>query len=410
MICLRITLLGGFEAVSADGEGIAVQGRKPRALLACLAIKPGTAWSRDKLADLLWSDRGDERARASLRQALSGLHKALGGLKPDPLCAGRDAVSLDGGSVESDVARFIGLAEDAGPAALEQAAALYRGELLDGLGPTDPAFDEWLASERRNLNERAQEVLGALLDHQQTSGATGQAIATARGLVAIDPLQETVHRTLMSLYVAQGDRALALKQYRACRDVLKNELEITPSPETEALRADILHLNDAPQSVLANDGKMQPRALPDKPSIAVLPFTNMSGDAEQEYFSDGITEDIITGLSRFRELFVIARNSSFTYKGRPVKVQDIGEELGVRYVVEGSVRKVGNRVRITAQLIDAATGNHLWAERYDRNMEDVLAIQDDVTETVVATLAGRLGELGFDYAKRKATHILTAFD
>jgi adenylate cyclase len=151
-------------------------------------------------------------------------------------------------------------------------------------------------------------------------------------------------------------------------------------------------------------------SLPEKPSIAVLPFVNMSGDPEQEYFSDGITEDIITGLSRFRELFVIARNSSFTYKGRPVKVQDIGEELGVRYVVEGSVRKAGKRVRITAQLVDVATGNHLWAERYDREMEDVFAIQDEVTETVVATLAGRLGDLGVDYAKRKPTHSLTAFD
>ncbi len=154
----------------------------------------------------------------------------------------------------------------------------------------------------------------------------------------------------------------------------------------------------------------KPLPIPDKPSIAVLPFTNMSGDAEQEYFSDGITEDIITGLSRFRELFVIARNSSFTYKGRPVKVQDVGRALGVQYVVEGSVRKAGNRVRVTAQLIEAATGGHLWAERYDRELEDIFAVQDEVTETVVATLAGRLGELGVDRAKRKPTENLTAFD
>lgn len=142
----------------------------------------------------------------------------------------------------------------------------------------------------------------------------------------------------------------------------------------------------------------------------MLPFTNMSGDAEQDYFADGVTEDIITGLSRFRELFVIARNSSFTFKGQSVKVQDIGSELGVRYVIEGSVRKMSSRIRITAQLIEAASGNHLWAERYDREIEDIFAIQDEVTETVVATLAGRLGDLGVDYAKRKPTHSLTAFD
>jgi adenylate cyclase len=114
-------------------------------------------------------------------------------------------------------------------------------------------------------------------------------------------------------------------------------------------------------------------ALPDKPSIAVLPFTNMSGDADQDYFADGISEDIITALSRFRYLFVIARNSSFTYKGRAVDVKHVGRELGVRYVLEGSVRKAGNRVRITAQLIDAISGHHVWAERYDRDLIDIFS-------------------------------------
>ncbi len=150
--------------------------------------------------------------------------------------------------------------------------------------------------------------------------------------------------------------------------------------------------------------------LPDKPSIAVLPFTNMSGDPEQEYFSDGITEDIITELSRFRSLFVIARNSSFTYKGRAAKVQDIGKELGVQYVVEGSVRKAGNRVRVTAQLVEAASGNHLWAERYDRDLEDIFAVQDEIVQTVVATVAGRLQDVGAEHARRKPTENLAAYD
>ena len=127
--------------------------------------------------------------------------------------------------------------------------------------------------------------------------------------------------------------------------------------------------------------------LPEKPSIAVLPFKNMSGDLEQEYFADGMSEDIITELSRFRALFVIARNSTFTYKGKSVDVRDVARELGVRYVLEGSVRKAGNRARITAQLIDALTGNHLWAERYDRSMDDVFAVQEDVTRNIVAAVA-----------------------
>jgi adenylate cyclase len=127
--------------------------------------------------------------------------------------------------------------------------------------------------------------------------------------------------------------------------------------------------------------------LPDKPSIAVLPFTNLSTDPRQDYFSDGITEDIITELSRFSELFVIARNSSFKYKGKLVDVRQVGRELGVRYVLEGSIRRSDDRVRITGQLMDATSGTHRWAERYDRKLEDVFAVQDEVARTIVALLA-----------------------
>lgn len=128
----------------------------------------------------------------------------------------------------------------------------------------------------------------------------------------------------------------------------------------------------------------------DRPSIAVLPFNNMSGDPEKEYFSDGISEDIITELARFRSLLVIARNSSSTFKGQAVDVKEVGRELGATYVVEGSVRKSGNRVRVTAQLIEAASGNHLWAERFDRELEDIFEVQDDVVAAIVATLPGRI--------------------
>ena len=123
--------------------------------------------------------------------------------------------------------------------------------------------------------------------------------------------------------------------------------------------------------------------LPDKPSIAVLPFVNMSEDPKQEFFSDGITEEIITALSKVPRLFVIARNSTFTYKGKPVKVKQVSEELGVRYVSGGSVRKTGDKVRITAQLIDAITGHHLWAERYDRDLKDIFALQDEITLKII---------------------------
>jgi adenylate cyclase len=149
---------------------------------------------------------------------------------------------------------------------------------------------------------------------------------------------------------------------------------------------------------------------PDKPSIAVLPFANMSGDAQQEYFADGIVEDIITELSRYSELFVIARNSTFTYKGRSVKVQDVRRELGVHYVVEGSVRRAGNRVRVTVQLIDAATGAHIWADRYDRDFVDLFELQDELTRAIVATLPGRLGGAEEERVRRKPPRDMAAFD
>jgi TolB-like protein/class 3 adenylate cyclase len=149
--------------------------------------------------------------------------------------------------------------------------------------------------------------------------------------------------------------------------------------------------------------------LPDKPSIAVLPFANMSGDPEQDYFADGMVDDIITALSHFKALFVIARNSSFTYKGRAVDVKQVGRELGVRYVLEGSVRKAGNRVRITGQLVDTATGAHLWAERFDGGLGDIFDLQDQVTESVVGAIAPAVEKAEIERAKRKPTESLDAY-
>jgi len=154
----------------------------------------------------------------------------------------------------------------------------------------------------------------------------------------------------------------------------------------------------------------EPLPLPDKPSIAVLAFDNLSGDPDQEYFADGVAEDIITGLSKFRWFFVIARNSSFTYKGKSVDVKQVAEELGVRYVLEGSVRKAGSRVRISAQLIDALTGNHVWAERYDRELADIFDLQDEMTATIVGAIEPELGSAERARAKRKPPDNLDAWD
>ncbi len=167
----------------------------------------------------------------------------------------------------------------------------------------------------------------------------------------------------------------------------------------------------APSEDAAKPARMpEPLPLPDKPSIAVLPFANMSGEADQEYFSDGITEDIIMALSRIRQFFVIARNTTFTYKGQAVDLQAVSKDLGVRYVLEGSVRKAGNRVRVSAQLIDGETGNHVWAEKYDRDLEDIFAVQDEITQTVVGTLGPQISRAEQDRARRKPPDSLDAWD
>ena len=172
----------------------------------------------------------------------------------------------------------------------------------------------------------------------------------------------------------------------------------------------VYRLDPAPKGAVAPEAARPILALPDKPSIAVLPFQNMSGDPEQEYFVDGMVEDIITGLSRFKWLFVIARNSTFTYKGRPVDINQVGRELGVRYVLEGSVRKAAGRVRITTQLIEAETRTHIWGERYDRAIDDIFAVQDDITISTVAAIEPSLRQAEIERAKRKRPENLDAYD
>ena len=192
-------------------------------------------------------------------------------------------------------------------------------------------------------------------------------------------------------------RTVARKGFRFVGDVR----EAQSSDGFSSLKTEPATSNEPPAHALA---------LPDKPSIAALPFQNLSGDPEQEYFADGVVEDIITALSRIRWLFVIARNSSFTYKGRAVDVKQVGRELGVRYVLEGSVRKAANRVRITGQLIDATTGAHLWADRFEGTLDDIFELQDQVTASVVGAIAPQLERAEIERAKRKPTESLDAYD
>jgi len=208
----------------------------------------------------------------------------------------------------------------------------------------------------------------------------------------------------------------AFRQVKARLSLAVNDLGATQLKNiADPIRVYALDIGAAAQAEPATkdaepEKPSAPLALPDRPAIAVLPFANMSGDPEQEFFADGITEDILTELSRFRELFVISRNSAFVYKGKPINVQKVAKELGVQYVVEGSVRKAGSRVRITVQLIDAETDRHLWAERYDRELADIFAIQDELTSSIVSILPGRVAAAAHDRVARKQPENLAAYE
>ena len=422
MESLEIGLLGAFQ-LRVGGQPIDLPGRRERALLAFLAMPPGQPHSRDKLAGMLWSERGDKQARDSLKQAVLKLRKALDGMQPAPLPSDREFVTLDPAAVSVDAAEFERLIGEGTPEALARATALYRGDLLDGLEVRDPAFEEWLLMERQRLRDLAREASAALLDRYMADSRHDHAAIAARRLLMFDPLRESAHRALMRIYAEQGQAALALKQFQSCREALQRELGVKPEAETERLYQSIQQSRSKSRRAPEQESSV-PSAAPDapprtrdaeaapsaKPSIAVLPFANLSGDPAQEYFSDGITEDIIAGLARLHWLFVIARNSSFTFKGQAVDAKEIGRRLGVRYLLEGSVRKSGERVRIACQLIDAATGLHLWTDRFDGTLSDVFDLQDRITATVIGAIEPRLRHAEIERARRKPTDSIDAYD
>jgi adenylate cyclase len=225
-----------------------------------------------------------------------------------------------------------------------------------------------------------------------------EAEAPAGGIVTSRTVHEAVTGRVKATFEDLG--SLALKNIE--RPIQAFSVKWEPSDWQLPVRSEV--------TVAPATAPQVPLPLPDKPSIAVLPFQNMSGDPEQEYFTDGITEDIITELSRFHALFVIARNSSFSYKGKSPDVRQVGRDLGVRYVLEGSIRKSSNRIRVTAQLIDALTGNHLWAERYDRVLEDIFAVQEEVTRAIVTVIAPQIESMEQSKAARRRPDNLGAYE
>jgi adenylate cyclase len=275
------------------------------------------------------------------------------------------------------------------------------------LATVSPRFEEWLAAERARLVATMGVLLRRLATAHRQAGDHDSAIAAATRLVGLDELREDSHRLLIETLAAAGRRAEALRAFETCRAILKRELGVVPDPETSALVRLISTEATTPLRP-APDRPGKPR--PDRPSIAVLPFQNVSSDPEQEHVADGIVEEITTALSRIRWLNVGARNSSFVYKGRPVDAQRVGRELGARYLLEGSVRRAGARLRVAIQLIEAESNAHLWASRFDGSLDDLFALQDTVAASVAGALEPILRAAELRRSAGRPDDELTAYD
>ena len=405
-----IRLLGPLAVTCSDGTLASFPTQKSQALLAMIALAGPGGLHRDTAADLLWSRSGQAQARTNLRQSLASLRKALGAdadviESRGPVLGLRfDAVDLDVASLGKDAPSMV---------AAERLDLLsVPSTLLAGLSVNEAPFEEWLAVERAKCISLLTSELARIAEDLIADDDLTGALTASRKLLDLDAFNEAAHRLVLRIFHAQGETASALRHYDRMQEMFSDELGIQPGRETTALIGRIRTATAGPPAPkAAPERPVADTAGPrDKPSVAVLPFTNMSGDPEQDYFSDGITEDIITGLSRFRTLFVVARHSSFAFRNENLGVREIGRRLGVQYVVEGSVRRAGSQVRISVQLADASTGNHIWAERYDRELDDIFAVQDEVTRSIVAVLPGRVQEDVADRASRMPTENMKAYE
>jgi len=402
-------VLGPFQAEWSDGSPLEVTGKKSQALLGYLAVEHARPHSREQLASLLWSETGDERARHNLRQALSKIRRSHGPL----ITTAGDTLTLDADLCSADVRDFGGLARSEDVSDLKRCMDLYRDDLLDGLVLREALYDEWLLGAQHQFRRTACDVIERLASRLTELDRADEAVDVLNRRIAMDPACESAHRHLMELFERTGRRSDALRQYQFLSDALSRELSAEPSPETTVVYERIRKGNGAamptaplPSAPAASVADSSRRELP---TVAVLPFDNLSGP-EDNYFVDGTVEDIITALSHFSALMVISRGSTFAFRGREVSDRDAAAELGAQFIVRGSVRRAGNRVRISVQLLDAHAGSTLWAHRFDREIEDVFLVQDELSSTIVSTLAGRVEAARLARARRAPSERLAAYD
>ena len=390
---LEIRVLGGLEVIRDGAPATLPPSRKTRALLAYLALTQ-SPHRREELCEMFWDVPDDPRG--ALRWSLSKIRPVVDDLGYPRLVADRHSVELRTEALDIDLATAKACAEAAAIDDLTRAASLFRGPLLADLDlPANGEFHTWLLGLREDARKLQSQILRALTERL---GATPQeALPYARELVRNDPYDETAWALLIGNLASAGRGQEVRQQYeagvRALREVGGGSgllLQAWRAAQASAPRpanrdtagVEPVAAGQPAAKIAVAASSSQPTPAP-RASIVVLPFANLSNDPEQQYFADGITGNLTTDLSRIPDMLVISRNTAFTYRNKPVDTKQIGRELGVRYVLEGEVQRSGNRVRVTAQLIDAETDVHLWAERFDGDAGDLFVLQDEISRTAL---------------------------
>jgi adenylate cyclase len=385
---LRLDLFGGFQAFcSAEGRrvGVAIPGVRQKALLSYLALQPTFRDTRERLATLFWGDRDEQQARQSLRQCLLRLKRSLDAAGIDALVIGRDEIWLDGRRVSTDTMDLLAVASGSDVAAISEQTRLYRGRLLEGLDIPAENFSVWLADERTRQDRILAEALMRVISLHASKNEGALAVANAERLAAIDPLDEPFQRELLTMLARFEGRNAALRFAAALVKRIRQELNCDPDAETASLIAQIE--SAAP---IASPSVAAPPLGDERTSVAVVGFQDLSHESAGTSLSEGFAEDLATALGRLRGLAVVGRTIVRSNKRNATDILKTGRDLRVRYVLEGSVRQIGSRLRVNVFLMDVDTSTQAWTCRYDRELGDLFGVQDEIIEHVVAAVEPRL--------------------
>lgn len=409
---MPLTLLGGLAVTTPAGAPVALPTRKTALVLAALALAGDKGASREQLAEWIWPDRSEGQGKSSLRQALTALRKALPAcLDGASLESGADGLRLAAPAELIDLHAFERLAPSGAVEERRRAAALYAGDLLEGV-PLTGALNDLVEAHGDRLRRQALTLVETMSEEDADDPESRAACeALANRLLAVDPAAEPAHRALIRLRLAEGQPNAARRQLERCIEAVRRELNVWPEDRTRAL-LEVKPKRAAPAPAPAAATPARPAASPSRPhgqpSVVVMPFDDLGGG--DDFFADGVVEEITAALSRIKDFFVIARQSAYSYKGRFVDVREVGRDLGVAYAVEGTVRRGGGRVRITVQLVDTETGRQLWSERFEDASIGLFELQDRIASQVAGAINPSIRASEIERARRQAPENLQAYD